>query len=130
MSLLLQSMRFACVGVAATLVHLGTVAVLVPAGLPPARANIAAFLLAFQASYFGHRIWTFRREGSPRSYARMLLLACASFAFNQTAYLILIAHSRADYRLSLAVVLLVQAAITFFAARAWAFAATQTPTGD
>ena len=45
-----QIFRFGCIGVAAMLVHLAVVSLLVPLGLAPLLANVAAFAVAFQVS--------------------------------------------------------------------------------
>lgn len=120
-----QLFWFGVVGVTAMLVHLGSVAlVLVPMGLAPLLANVAGFLLAFQVSHAGHRRLTFQTVQAPasRSRLRFFLVASASFAINECLYWLLLRYTALDYRLALACVLVVVAALTFFTARNWAFA--------
>lgn len=118
---ILKIARFGCVGAAASLAHLGVVAALVPLGFPPAGANMVAFLLAFQVSYYGHRGWTFRHPGGPEAYGRMFAVALGAFAFNEAAYLWMLHHAPLDYRVSLILVLGVQAMLTFALASTWVF---------
>ena len=64
-----QLLRFGVVGIAATLVHLGTLRLGVErAGIPPAIANGIAFSAAVGVTYLGQALWVFRR--SDHSLAR------------------------------------------------------------
>ncbi|MCW1884341.1 GtrA family protein [Luteolibacter flavescens] len=121
MSLPGQLVRFGCVGVAASAVHLVVVSALVPAGILPLVANVAGFAAAFHVSYYGHRGWTFRRRGGSREYGRMLGVSLAGFAMNEVLYAGLLAFTPLDYRVALAIVLLAVACGTFLAARGWVF---------
>ena len=116
---------FGVVGVTAMLVHLGTVSLLVPAGLPPLAANVIGFLVAFQVSHAGHRRLTFGAAQAPaaRSRLRFFAVAAASFALNELMYAALLRLTSLDYRIALLIVLVAVAALTFFSARNWAFAA-------
>ncbi len=121
---------FGIVGVSAMLVHLGSVALLlVPLGLPPLAANGVGFLLAFQLSHAGHQRLTFSAAQAPaaRSRQRFFLVALASFAVNELMYAMLLHFTDLDYRFALALVLVAVAALTFFSARQWAFAAGEQP---
>jgi putative flippase GtrA len=117
-----QIFRFGCIGVAAMLVHLAVVSLLVPLGLAPLLANVAAFAVAFQVSYLGHRGWTFRGTGGKGSYLRMLFVSLASFALNEALYFGMLHFFAWDYRLSLVLVLFAVASFTFVASRFWVFA--------
>ena len=121
MSLVLQIVRFGCVGAAASAVHLAVVAALVPPGLPPAWANPVAFLVAFQVSYYGHRGRTFRQPDGASAYRRLFLVALGGFALNEAAYVPLLELAPIDYRVVLAAILMVQAGISFLIARGWVF---------
>ncbi|WP_367870176.1 GtrA family protein [Luteolibacter sp. Populi] len=121
MNLILQLSRFGCVGAAASIVHLAVVAALVPLGCAPGWANLAAFFIAFEVSYRGHRGWTFRDGSGRHARRRMFLTAAVAFAFNEAAYLFLLGGASMDYRLALAVVLAVQALATFVITRNWVF---------
>jgi len=79
-----QLVRFGLVGVAATLTHTGVFWLLFQqAGLHHAPANVLAFLVAFEVSYFGHRRWSFaggrRRDG--RRW-RLFLVALLGLGLN------------------------------------------------
>ena len=74
---------FGVVGVSAMLLHFGAVAwVLVPLGIAPLLANVLGFLIAFQLSYWGHRLQTFRAAHIPHRQAlpRFFGVACLSFS--------------------------------------------------
>ncbi|MDX1802484.1 MAG: GtrA family protein [Alcanivorax sp.] len=115
--------RFGVVGIAAMLVHWCTVAVIVPLGMVPLLANVVAFLVAFQVSYWGHRHWTFEaadqqhRKTAPRFFA----VAVASFLVNEAAYALLLQYTPLDYRVALVLVLGGVAGMTFLLSRHWAF---------
>lgn len=119
---------FGVVGVSAMAVHLASVALLlVPMGLSPLLANVVGFLLAFQVSHAGHRHLTFRRGDAPasRSRGRFFLVAAGSFVVNEAMYAALLHYTGLDYRVALAIVLVAVAALTFVAARQWAFASRE-----
>ena len=117
---------FGAVGLSAMAVHLASVAlVLVPLGLSPLVANVIAFLIAFQVSHAGHRRFTFSHHDAPASQSRWRFFAVASgsFAVNELMYAALLRLTSLDYRIALLIVLVAVAALTFFSARNWAFAA-------
>ena len=99
------------------------VAALVPWGIDPLLANVGAFITAFQVSYWGHRGWTFRagdqRHG--RTLPRFVLVSGGSFLLNEALYYILLRYTSLDYRLSLLIVLVIVAALTYILSRQWAF---------
>src|SRR6188474_377402 len=85
-----ELMRFGVVGISASAVHLAVVLLLVPLTVPPLVANVAAFGIAFQISYYGHRNWTFRANGARASYMKLLIVSLASFAINEALYAVLL----------------------------------------
>jgi putative flippase GtrA len=120
-----QVFWFGVVGVSAMLVHLGTVSLLfVPWGIHPLAANVLGFLIAFQVSHAGHRAFTFTASTASASHTRLRFfgVAVGSFLINEALYAALLQFTPLDYRLALAIVLVVVAALTFFLARNWAFA--------
>lgn len=120
---------FGAVGVTAMLVHLGCVSlILVPLGLDPLIANVIAFLTAFQVSHVGHQRLTFRHHDAPaaRSRIRFFGVALTSFIINELIYWALLRFTPLDYRVALAIVLLMVAVLTFVIARHWAFAPGET----
>lgn len=121
-----QLFWFGVVGVTAMLVHLASVALLfVPWGLHPLAANVFAFLIAFQVSHAGHRAFTFNETTvkPSRTRWRFFGVAVGSFILNEFLYALLLRYTNLDYRWALAIVLVAVAAMTFFLARNWAFAA-------
>jgi len=115
---------FGIIGVSAMLAHFVLVAViLVPLGLPPLIANIVAFLLAFQISYWGHRHKTFEAGHVPHRQAlpRFFMVSCLSFCLNEAMYFVLLHFTPLDYRLALLIVLGCVAVLTFVLSKLWAF---------
>jgi putative flippase GtrA len=120
-----QVLRFIIVGSAAAAVHFLVVLVLVQ-GLHwlPLLANIAAFVVAFQVSYCGHHFWTFAHDtrSHQQSLPRFLLVAIGSFCLNEFLYFLLLHYAPFPYWLSLGMVLVSVAVITFLLGKFWAFA--------
>lgn len=113
--------RFGGVGVLATLVHLsvaGGTFLLWPM-VSPFVANLAAFLVAFQVSFWGHRRFTFRREG--RVY-RFFMLALSGFLLNNGVLAALIAASPLGGYPAIVIATFSVPLLTYLAARFWAFA--------
>lgn len=121
MKQLREFLRFGCVGVVAMLTHFVVVLLLVPAGLNPLVANVVAFFVAFQISFYGHRNWTFNVSPRPRQYSSMMAVSLAAFAMNEGLYALLLRQGRMNYQIALAVVLVVIAMVTFIGAKFWAF---------
>ena len=118
-----QIFRFGCVGVLATVTHLGVVALLVPMGMHPLLANIFAFITAFSISYLGHRFWTFgeRVTSHVTSVTRFFGVAILSFVLNEFLYFLFLHFTAFPYLLSLFLVLIIVTPITFLLSRLWAF---------
>lgn len=118
-----QLLRFGVVGVSAMGVHMATAIGLVTAGMLPLAANVIAFLVAFQVSYLGHRLWTFEAHALPHrdTLPRFFGVALMSFAVNEGMYFLLLRYAPLPYWLSLGIVLVAVAAGTFVCSRYWAF---------
>lgn len=119
-----QLLWFGIIGVSALLVHFISVSlILVPAGLPPLWANVAGYLIAFQVSYWGHRLKTFQAGHLPHRIAlpRFFAVSSASFLLNEACYFVLLHYTRLDYRISLLLVLAAVAVVTFVLSKLWAF---------
>ncbi len=121
MSQLLEIGRFGLIGVAAMLIHLFVVWLSVTAGLYPLTANVLGFVVAFQASYFGHCRFTFNESPRLSGYWKMLSVSTIGFLFNELAYYLVLTRTSFDYRVSLTMILIVTAAGTFLAAKCWVF---------
>lgn len=117
---------FGGVGAAAAATHYLVVLALVPLGLHPLLANVVAFAVAFQVSYFGHRHLTFastaRQLPHRQTLPRFLLVAVTSFLLNEAMFFLLLRYTTLPYQLSLAIVLVTVAALTFVLSRRFAFA--------
>ena len=115
--------RFIVVGTLAAATHFMVVLVLVRFGWAPLLANVIAFVIAFQVSYFGHRGWTFQSQQTQhrRAWPRFLAVASCGFTLNESLYYLLLRYSLLPYWLALAIVLILVAGLTFLSSRAWAF---------
>src|SRR6266545_1566470 len=90
--LFLQFCRFGIVGLTATLIHYSIVVELVQKiSMQPLIANIFAFLIAFQMSYWGHRLWTFNDSVSLHrdAFPKLLLVQSLNFTINESLFYIL-----------------------------------------
>jgi putative flippase GtrA len=117
-------LAFVVVGTVAAGIHFAVVVLLVSQFLlAPLWANAVGWMVAFGASYTGHRWLTFRREGAStvRSLARFFVISAGGFLVNETAYALLLRHSGLGYRAALALILVAIAALTYLASRHWAF---------
>lgn len=120
---LLQIARFLIVGVSAAAVHFSVVVYLVQFHqYLPLIANVAGFVVSFQVSYWGHRVWTFsgtevlHRE----AYPKLVLLQIFNFGLNEILYFILLSL-HLPYQLALLIVLSVLPAFTFMTSKYYIF---------
>lgn len=122
--LFFQIMRFGIVGLSAATVHFGIVVALVQTWLIlPLVANIFGFAIAFQISYWGHRLWTFAGNGPAHRIAipKLFFVQLLNFAANETLFYIFLSLS-VPYPLALFIVLTVLPFFTFMASKLWVFA--------
>ena len=117
-----QLFRFASVGTLAAIVNFSIVVWLVHFfNWHPLVANIAAFLVAFQVSFFGHRFWTFNhKQHTIGSLPKFFTVAVFSFLLNEGLYSVFLAF-HIDYRLSLFFVIFIAAIFTLLLSKFWAF---------
>jgi putative flippase GtrA len=114
---------FTGIGITSTLVHLSVVALLVNiAHLHPLKANIIAFFIAFNVSYFGHRRFTFAKLHGDKQLKlpHFLLVALMSGLLNEYLYYLFLHYTRLNYLAALCIVVSLVAAFTFTASRFWA----------
>ena len=117
-----ELIRFGVVGVAAMATHWCAVAILVPLGITPLLANVFAFCIAFNVSFFGHHHWTFTSTDSRKdTFKRFLSVAVLGFATNECIYALLLKFTGLDYRVALFIVLAAVAGLTYVLSRFWAF---------
>lgn len=115
---------FIIVGSVSAMVHFALVVLMVVSlSLHPLIANILAFLLSFIVSYNGHRNWTFADTTltHTQSLPRFFLVSSGSFICNEIMYFLLLKYTPLPYWLSLAIVLVLVAILTFISGRLWAF---------
>lgn len=115
---------FIAVGCTAAAVHLLVVIALVgAAGWRPLAANVGGWLVAFWTSFAGHRMLTFASSQAPlaRSARRFFLVSLAGFAANEAAYAVALQISALPYHVTLAIVLVAVAVMTYLLSSRWAF---------
>lgn len=119
----LQVCRFGIVGLTAAAIQFCVVIFLVEKfSLEPLLANIFGFILAFQMSYWGHRLWTFNdtitlhREALPK----LLFVQILNFSANESLfYIFLTLHL--PYPIALLCVLTILPIFTFVSSKFWVF---------
>lgn len=114
--------RFALVGVAATLVYLGASLVLLGWGMAPQPTNLIGFLLGAATSYLGHYFFTYRSGDSHLRLGARFFLVTAGLALlcsglHQIALLI-----GAEPRLAALIVTVAYPPLSFGLNHFWAFA--------
>ena len=122
--LFLQLTRFGMVGISAAFVHFSVVVFLVEWGwLQPLLANILAFSLAFQVSYWGHRRFTFKHTSQEHriAFPRLLLVSVSAFLVNETLFYFLMKKFNLSYEVALLLVLMVLPLGVFLVNKFWVF---------
>ncbi|EKD69845.1 MAG: hypothetical protein ACD_46C00718G0007 [uncultured bacterium] len=121
--LLAQVFRFLVVGTTAAAVHFCLVVTLVQLKhLAPLIANFFAFLISFQVSYWGNRLWTF--DGTTAlhrvTFPKLLCVQIISFILGESLfyYLLLLPI---PYQLALLIVLATMPFFTFTCNKLWVF---------
>ena len=122
--LIKQLMRFGVIGVTAATVHFSIVVCLVETHtLTPLYANVIAFLIAFQISYWGHRSWTFAGTTTTHRVAipRLFAVGTSGLALNQSLFYFFLTFAQLPYPLALLAVLTITPLITFTLSKLWVF---------
>jgi len=120
---LYQIMRFGIVGGTAAIVHFSMVVWLVQEfSYAPLVANVAGFLLAFQVSYFGHRLWTFSETSvlHREAYPRLVAVQVMNFSLNEMLYYVFLSL-HLPYQLALLIVIAIMPIFTYLTSRWWVF---------
>lgn len=118
-----QLLFFLSIGATAAFTHILTVMHLVSSfKLDPLFANIIAFFIAFNISYFGHRHLTFSKlqEDKQLSLPHFFLVACTAGLLNELLYFFLLHYTAIHYLISLTLVLSLVAVYSFFLSKFWA----------
>lgn len=121
--LFFQLCRFGIVGVLAAAVHLGIVVAIVQNfHIAPLIANVFAFAISFQCSYWGHRYWTFNALEVPHTLAlpKLLFIQIANFAANESLFYIFLALGF-SYPIAMLIVLAILPIFTFISSKLWVF---------
>ena len=113
---------FTGIGATSTLAHIAVVAILVTLGMKPLVANIFAFLIAFNCSYFGHRYLTFANMADDKQLQlpHFFLVAATAGLLNEYHYYLFLRHTQLHYLVALIIVVSIIAVFTFVASRFWA----------
>lgn len=119
-----QLFRFGVIGGIAAFTQLVGVFILVDGfHLHPLLANVFAFLIAFQVSYYGHKLWTFSSEAKhSHAMSKFLVVATLSFILNEGLYSYFLHEFNLNYLVTLIIVLLIVPPVTFILSKFWAFA--------
>lgn len=124
-----QFIRFALVGVIATLTHALALTVMVEAWhFDATLANGLAFLVAVQVTYWGQRLWVFRRAPADASgLVRFVVTAAIGLGLNVAIMALAVDALRLDYRIGFATALVAVPLVSFVLSRKWVFANPQPP---
>lgn len=129
-----QLVKFLVIGGLAALTHLVIFALL---DRPLARStdweyseyltNFIAFVVAFQVSYWGHSGWSFAGHGRRKRDTSWKFLSTSVFGLclNQFLFFLLLNFTTLPNIVSLFIVLLVVAVVTFILSKLWAFNAVK-----
>ena len=118
-----QLVFFSGIGGSAALAHLLIVLNLVSyLQIDPLVANIIAFFIAFNISYFGHKYLTFAEIENQKqlSLPHFFLVASSAGVLNELLYFLLLNYTAINYLLALTLVLGLVAVYSFFLSRFWA----------
>jgi putative flippase GtrA len=125
----MQFARFGIVGAHAAGVNFIALMVLVEFfHFSPLVANIFAFLIAFQVSYWGHRRFTFRsvkhqtRQPMRKTALRYFVVASLSFLLNEGFFALFLNYFHMYYLIAMILTLVFVPPITFVLSKVWAFA--------
>lgn len=121
--LFFQLTRFGIVGITAAACHFSIVVSLVQfAKLLPLIANVFAFAISFQVSYWGHRAWTFKLSTAKHSTAlpKLLFVQVVNFTINETLFFIFLSLHY-PYPIALLIVLTILPIFTFMVSKWWIF---------
>ncbi|HTM64465.1 MAG TPA: GtrA family protein [Gammaproteobacteria bacterium] len=120
---LLQVARFLTVGVGAATVHFTIVVLLVQLlNYAPLIANVGGFVVSFQVSYWGHRLWTFSETdvSHREAYPKLVMVQVLNFCMNEYLFYFFLSYNL-PYPLALLIVLSILPAFTFVMNKFWVF---------
>ena len=118
-----QILFFSGIGSSAALAHILIVLNLVSHfAIEPLIANIIAFFIAFNISYFGHKYLSFSQLENQKqlSLPHFFLVASSAGVLNEVLYFLLLNYTTIHYLMALMIVLGLVAIYSFFLSRFWA----------
>lgn len=121
--LLIQLFRFGIVGLTAAAVNLSVVVVLVHYWqFMPLVANVFGFMIAFQFSYWGHRLWTFSDTITLHRVAlpKLLFVQTLNLSANELLFYFFLMMGF-PYFIALFFVLCILPIFTFLLSKRWVF---------
>ena len=120
---LLKAARFAIVGLAATLIHLGVAQGALAAGLATVFwANTLGFIVAFVAGFLGHQYFTFNQTAPFwQAFRRYGVIAVGGFIVNNVVLFGLVQGNILSEAVALAIAITIVPVGTFLASRFWGF---------
>ena len=122
--LIKQLTRFGIVGIIAVTVHFSILIFLVEREhFTPLVANIFAFLISFQVSYWGHRSWTFYGTTTKHRVAlpKLFLIGCSGLVANEGLFYIFLTLFKLPYPLAQFFVLTILPLVNFTLGKFWVF---------
>lgn len=120
---LAQIAKFLTIGSLAAVVHFSVVVLLVQTfDYAPLIANVAGFVVSFQLSYWGHRLWTFSdtHVSHREAYPRLVAVQVLNFSINEALYYLFLSLGL-PYPLALLIVLAILPVFTFITSKFWVF---------
>ncbi len=113
------------VGGCAFAVHFLSVYLFVQWGVQPLVANIYAFLIAFNVSFWGHHHLTFagHQVAIKQALWRLLMMATINFLINEYGYYLLLNIFHLHYLVALMLNLTIIAVFSFMLSKFWVFKA-------
>lgn len=120
----LRPILFCLIGGAAAAAHFaGTVVCVIALRWPPMLANCIGYAAGLATSYGGQSRITFRRSrGHGEPVGRFVVSSLSGFALNSALFSAMLHWTLLDYRLALAIALLITAIVTFIILDRWVFA--------
>jgi putative flippase GtrA len=122
---LFQIFRFGMVGLLAAAIHFTVVVYLVQIWhFVPLTANIFGFVVSFQMSYWGHRLWTFNHSAALHRvvFPKLLLVQVMNLAANESLFYLFLTFNL-PYPIALLIVLTILPIFTFLSSKWWVFKA-------
>lgn len=117
----IRLLRFACVGLGATLVHfIVAIALVSNLGAPPAVANASAVLMATVFSYTANTLWSFSAPFGHRTLSRFLVVS-ALVALLAALMSGLFERLGLDYRLGVLATVVSVPPLSFWLHHSWTY---------